>query len=153
MDVVPGNLFDNGAEHIAGARIIEESAAGFGYDGECQEGLFPGRSFGGMFEGLNGIFLLADGHAQQVPDLQRGEVRADRGRLIFREKRDDRVVEFQQLLVDRHSDGRSGKAFTKRVELLVVFRGKSIPPAFGDDVTVADDHDAMKFLAACVNGG
>jgi len=77
-----GDFLNDGAEHIAGTGVIQEAGAGFVYDRQFQEGLFPAGTGGGSFEGKDRIFRLADRHAEQVPYFQCGQIIADRGRPV-----------------------------------------------------------------------
>jgi hypothetical protein len=70
----------------------------------------------------------------------------------FGKKADDLVIEVQEAFCQRKADGGRGEALAGGVERMFEIRRVGIPPAFGDDLAVPEEHEAVKFGFA-VSGG
>ena len=91
---------------------------------------------------------MPGGHGQQVADAHGFEIGRRFGWAFVGEKLQHLVVDAEFAFRDREADRSRCEALAEGVQLVVAFRVVGAPPAFGDDVTVAEEHDAMDVFEA-----
>ena len=146
------HLLDDGGEHVARRRVVDEVRAGLVGHGQGQEGPRLGHVGVGEGELLDHVRVVAGRHRQQVPHPHRLQVLARLGRRVLGEEGEDGVVEAQLPLGDREADARGREALAEREEHVRVVAPVRPPPALGHDVAVAQHHEAVQRVDALLGG-
>ena len=87
---------------------------------------------------------MARGHGQQMTDRHPFHAFGDGISRIFREKIDNAIIEGKSFFADGNADGGRGKTFRERKQLVPIGGTAQIPIAFGNDFSMAQDHDAVR---------
>ena len=82
-------------------------------------------------------------HGQQVVNGEAASLLRDAGRNVVGQHVHHPIVQREQPVGDREPHGDRGERLGQRVEKVRAFGRVRRPPAFGDDVTVAHDHDGV----------
>jgi hypothetical protein len=104
--------------------------------------------------GHDGVFRVAAGHREQVPDRHRGQVVADLLRqVVLAEERDDLVVERQLAVGDQQSDPDRGEALRHREQQMPVLEPVRRPLLGQHHLPVALQHHRVDLLLGSVERG
>jgi len=87
-----------------------------------------------------------------MPDAHGREVLAGRGGCFVGEEGEDRVVHGQATLGHRQADRGGRETLAQREEHVRLFGAIGCPPPRGQDVAVAQQHQAVEFEPACLGG-
>ena len=98
---------------------------------------------------LERLLGVPAGHRRDVADPHRAAARIGDVGVELREVGEDSGVEIQQALVHREARRGRGEALAQRVEQVHPIRPVRRPPALGDDLPVADDHQAVQLDVGC----
>jgi hypothetical protein len=114
--------------------------AGFVRDGMGEEGFYPG--FGvGEFD----FDLVTGRHGEKIADTHGFEILGRLCGSVVREKLEDGIVNAEFSFRDGEADGSGSEALAEGMEHVGFVGRFGFPPTFGDDMAVADEHEAVHF--------
>ena len=98
------------------------------------------------------VLHVAGRHGEQVVDAHRLEVFAYVRRHLIRKERAHGIVHGEPTFLDGQANRRRRKALAQRVEQVNALGAVGRPPALGDHVAVAQEHEAVEFDLLLVGG-
>ncbi len=142
-EALSSEALDDGGEHVGSRGVIDEVGTRCKFNGLSEKSPDP-VLFGE--DSSSGISSVASGHGEEMADAHRLEVRATCGWKVLREETDDSGIDGESSFSNGQADGGRGETLTEREELVRKMGSIGMPPALGDDMAMAEEHEAVEVV-------